>query len=277
MDTNWLTKQGWMEVAVNFGLIVPTDYSDRMFHPSKAITRYEIAVMVDRAMGKVYPANYLSTEELPFTDTDQIPEWVQGYVSEAVKAGVLTGYPDGTFGHKKSATRAEAVAMVQRMLDYTNEGADPDLKLTIKYRPRMWSSDEPAQATTDKVRMQIVDDILYASIYDITTVQTQLMSDNYYGMFWHPIWQQLCISMEGDKFYRAGTNLYGRSSTYGEIISFGQTFPTATRMLDGKIMIPIYDFNSECFEDHGELKGYWDKETNTIALPVDYVDSYHAA
>lgn len=132
MGSNWLTTQGCLDVAVNFGLVVPSDYSNNMFCPSKEITRYEIAVMVDRAMGKVYPASQPLTEELPFSDSDQIPEWGRGYVNEAVKAGVLTGYPDGTFGHSKSATRAEAVVMVQRMLDYTREGVGPDIKLIIK-------------------------------------------------------------------------------------------------------------------------------------------------
>lgn len=119
MGSNWLTKQGWLDTAVSFGLVVPSDYSDGKFSPSKAITRYEIAVMVDRAIGKVYPASQPLTEKLPFTDADQIPEWVRGYISEAAKAGVLTGYPNGSFGHSKPATRAEAVVMVQRMLGYT--------------------------------------------------------------------------------------------------------------------------------------------------------------
>lgn len=275
MDTNWLTTQGWLDVAVNFGLVVPSDYSSRQFQPSKAITRYEIAVMVDRAMGKVYPASQPLTEALPFSDADQIPEWVRGYISEAVKAGVLTGYPDGTFGHSKSATRAEAVVMVQRMLDYTREGVDPAINLIIKYIPDWGSVDEPVQITTKKVRMQIVDNVLYASLYDIITVQKQIMGDQYCRMFWHPIWQQLFVSMDQLSLYRAGTDRYGYFSTYSELESLGDTFPTPTRMLDGEIMIPIYDFNFVYPEHHKKWEGYWDAATNTLTLPVYNPSGFH--
>ena len=182
MDTNWLTTQGWLDVAVNFGLVVPSDYNNNMFRPSKAITRYEIAVMVDRAMGKVYPASRTLTEELPFSDAEQIPEWVRGYINEAVKAGVLTGYPDGTFGHSKSATRAEAVVMVQRMLDYTREGLDPDINLNIFYSPPDGYWESPAEVTTQDVRMQLVDQVLYASLPDILAVQDELMHDGIYTL-----------------------------------------------------------------------------------------------
>ena len=57
MNSHWLTTQGWLEVAVNFGLVVPSDYSSNQFGPSTPISRREIAVMVDRAMGKVWPAS----------------------------------------------------------------------------------------------------------------------------------------------------------------------------------------------------------------------------
>lgn len=274
MDTNWLTTQGWLEVAVNFGLVVPSDYNNNMFRPAKAITRYEIAVMVDRAMGKVYPASQPLTEVLSFSDADQIPEWVRGYISEAVKAGVLTGYPDGTFGHSKSATRAEAVVMVQRMLDYTREGVDPDINLSIVYMPDYGSPSEQAQITTKKVRMQRIDDVLYASIYDIITVQKQLMGDTYCRMFWHPIWQQLFVSMDQLTLYRAGTDRFGYFSTYSKLESLGDTFSTPTRMLDGEIMIPIY-VSATYPEYHHHWEGYWDAATNTLTIPVYNPSGYH--
>lgn len=277
MDTSWLTTQGWLDVAVNFGLVVPSDYSSRQFQPSKAITRYEIAVMVDRAMGKVYPASQPLTEALPFSDADQIPEWVRGYINEAVKAGVLTGYPDGTFGHSKSATRAEAVVMVQRMLDYTQEGVDPNINLTIFYSPPDGYWESPAEVTTQDVRMQLVDQVLYASLPDILAVQDELMHDGIYT-HWHPIWQQLFVDTEWNMSqYRAGAEHYGYFSTYSEVDSMGYVFRNLPRMLDGELMIPIYDFSFEyTIENRGLWDGYWNESTRTLRLVV-YNPGFHSS
>lgn len=277
MNSNWLTSQGWLEVAVNFGLVIPSDYNSQQFNPSKPITRYEIAVMVDRAMGKVYPASQPLTEELPFSDANQIPEWVQGYISEAVKAGILMGYPDGAFRHSETATRAEAVVMVQRMLDYTREGVDPDINLIIKYVPEWGSIDEPTQITTENVRMQIVNDVLYASIRDILTVQDQLMHGEVW-MHWHPVWQQLFILTDTISMYRAGVPYHINSTIdYTEVTDQNTAFCTPTRMLDGEIMIPIYNFNLVYPEYHQQWDGYWNEKTNTITLPVYNPSGYHSS
>ena len=271
MATNWLTTQGWLEVAVNFGLVVPSDYGSNQFGPSTPITRREIAVMVDRAMGKVYPASQPLTEELPFTDADQIPEWVRGYINEAVKAGVLTGYPDGTFGHSKSATRAEAVVMVQRMLDYTREGIDPDINLTIHYSPPGGSWESPAEVTTQDVRMQLVGQVLYASLPDILAVQDELMAGGVYT-HWHPIWQQLFVGTDWNRSeYRAGSKCYNPyASIYSEVDSGSYyAFRELPRMLDSELMIPIYDFSFEYTTENRELwDGYWDNSTRTVTLYV---------
>ena len=77
------------------------------FRPEKAIARYEIALMTDRALGLVYPASQPVEGELPFTDKEEILDWMKGYVNESVKAGVLKGYPDGSFQPNKTSTRAE--------------------------------------------------------------------------------------------------------------------------------------------------------------------------
>lgn len=271
MGANWLTTQGWLDVAVNFGMVVPSDYNNQQFQPSKSITRYEIAVMVDRAMGKVYPASQPLTEDLPFSDADQIPEWVRGYVNEAVKAGVLTGYPDGTFGHSKSATRAEAVIMVQRMLDYTQEGIDPDINLTIHYSPPGGSGESSAEVTTHAVRMQLVDHVLYASLPDILSVQAELMRDGIYT-HWHPIWQQLFVDTDWNSSqYRAGSKCYDEyASIYSEVDSGSYyAFRDLPRMMDSELMIPIYDFSFEyTAENRGLWDGYWNSSTRTMTLYV---------
>ena len=62
-------------------------------------------------------------KDLPFTDNEEILDWMKGYVDMASKAGVVQGYPDNSFRPNKASTRAEAVVMVQRMLDEMEQGA----------------------------------------------------------------------------------------------------------------------------------------------------------
>ena len=43
--------------------------------------------------------------------------WAKDYINQAGSAGLVNGYPDGTFGPNKNITRAEAVTLVNRTLD----------------------------------------------------------------------------------------------------------------------------------------------------------------
>ena len=122
MDDHWLTTQGWTEAALYSGMVVPSDYNGGNFRPEKPIARYEIALMVTRALGQVYEAKQEEGLDLAFTDNEEILDWMKGYVDMASKAGVVQGYPDNSFRPNKASTRAEAVVMVQRMLDEMEQG-----------------------------------------------------------------------------------------------------------------------------------------------------------
>lgn len=132
---HWLYQQGWLEPAVAFGLVVPGDYEHGIFHPDKPITRQEIAVMTVRARGLVRTAVETPAGDLGFSDQAQLPAWVRGYVAQAVKAGILRGYPDGTFGGSQPASRAEAVVMIQRTIADMDQGADPSIQVLVKVAP----------------------------------------------------------------------------------------------------------------------------------------------
>lgn len=75
MGNHWLTKQGWTEVSIASGFLVPEDYPKQIFHPNTPIYRYSIAVMTDRAMGLVLPSMQPLAEPLTFTDQAQIQDW----------------------------------------------------------------------------------------------------------------------------------------------------------------------------------------------------------
>ena len=277
MDQNWLTKQGWTDAAIASGMVVPDDYNGKKFQPTKAIARYEIALMADRALGLVFPANHPLTEPLPFTDAADIQDWAKGYVAEAVKAGVIQGYPDGTFGPKKTATRAEAVVMVSRVLEEMEVGLDPSVAVTVHYvnRDETVVRDLPV---TDALT-QWVDGKLYVSFRHI--YRTWLEARDYSGNeVWNPIRQDFCGVDEGYYVWqvRAGSPKY---QVFGDEIldspivwdneNYFPKFIAPARMLYGEIMVPVYD-GEVLHEDRPDLyfcfNNGWDKDTNIMTLDL---------
>jgi hypothetical protein len=87
-------------------------YEDGTFRPEAGITRQEFAKMVVLAAGLEPDAE----PELAFADTDEIAEWARGYVSAAVKAGIITGVGDNRFAPADPVTRAQAATMIMRSL-----------------------------------------------------------------------------------------------------------------------------------------------------------------
>ncbi|WP_458398811.1 S-layer homology domain-containing protein [Anaerotignum sp.] len=92
-------------------------YDDGTFKPSATINRAEAAVMVANAAGLEADA----TAVTGFADVAGIPAWALGSVGAVVKAGYMSGYPDGTFGAAVSINRAEAISSLDRTMDDKTE------------------------------------------------------------------------------------------------------------------------------------------------------------
>jgi len=84
--------------------------------PEKLITRAEFASLLARSIGLPDKAN-----ELPFTDSKDIPEWARGAVGALYDKGIVKG-DSGLFGKtyfkpQDNVKRSEIVAMVTRAID----------------------------------------------------------------------------------------------------------------------------------------------------------------
>lgn len=105
-DTPFIDDTGWFRSYIATGLkqsiIKVGDYKENSFEPNRVITREEIARMTIRALGK---------------DAEGVKS---GYLALAKKLEIMKGYPDGTMGGDKNATRAEAVVMVMNTLTAKN-------------------------------------------------------------------------------------------------------------------------------------------------------------
>src|SRR5665648_330704 len=96
------TIQSW----VDNGLI--KGYPDGTFKPDNNITRAEFISLVNRAFG------YTETAPISFTDVDQ-NAWYVSAIAVAVKAGYISGYPDGTMRPDNPISREEAATIIMKI------------------------------------------------------------------------------------------------------------------------------------------------------------------
>lgn len=119
-----LTPATWyyrvVATAANHGLV--KGYNAKQFGPHDQVTREQVATMLTRVLQqKEIPAalNEGRISELlgRFKDTKEISAWAKAAAAEAVKQGLVSGYPDRTFKPQNTATRAEVAAMLKRLLE----------------------------------------------------------------------------------------------------------------------------------------------------------------
>jgi len=108
--------QGSVAASVAAGYLkgYPVGDSKIEFEPLKNITRVELAAVLARVSTEKLDTQQIQATN--FADQEKIPEWAKDAVDTAVQAGLIKGYPDGTFQPQKDVTRAEAVAMLDRLL-----------------------------------------------------------------------------------------------------------------------------------------------------------------
>ena len=106
---------GCIQAAVGAGLV--KGYEEGEFLPNDPITRQEMAVLLARALGRGSAAAASAGDSTAFADDEDISFWARGFVVVAVQQDLISGYPDNTFGPGNYATRAEACAMIYRLME----------------------------------------------------------------------------------------------------------------------------------------------------------------
>ena len=96
-------------------------YEDDTVRPENNITRAEVATIFFRLLTDDSRARYWSQTNA-FSDVSS-SDWFNNAVSTMANAGILTGYPDGTFKPNAPITRAEFAAIAARFSDVTYNGA----------------------------------------------------------------------------------------------------------------------------------------------------------
>ncbi|KAB8137488.1 hypothetical protein F9U64_09195 [Gracilibacillus oryzae] len=109
-------KESVKDVA---GADILVGYGDNTFRPEEEMTREEIIAVMIRAYEYAKGTDIeADAEEMlaDFVDADEISEWAKQEVAEAIAAHLVYGVTENEIQPGKDVTRAEAAAMIQRLL-----------------------------------------------------------------------------------------------------------------------------------------------------------------
>jgi hypothetical protein len=105
-DQDWFAQDVKSALAAGFA----SGYPDGTFRPQDGVSRQEGACM----LANLLKLDGAATSD--FSDSGDIDSWAKPSVSGLVAAGIMTGYPDGSFRPQEAITRAEAVVMINGAL-----------------------------------------------------------------------------------------------------------------------------------------------------------------
>ncbi len=124
-DIHW--AQRVLRAANELGIVTSSEWADTSL--DKEITRNEMARILIRLDNKVLGNTDVSTTgvENYITDYKQLDSNYKVYIEQAVSKGLLEGDASGKYNGTKTGTRAEASAMIVRLLD---ENARKDIDVS---------------------------------------------------------------------------------------------------------------------------------------------------
>lgn len=106
---SWASEE--LQTAVEAAIL--KGYEDQSIRPLAEVSRAEMAVMILRA----YPAAKASNEAPSFSDTADIPSWALEAVGILQELKLLAGRNNNSFAPNETATRAEAITVLIRLLE----------------------------------------------------------------------------------------------------------------------------------------------------------------
>lgn len=99
------------DIAIAAAQGIINGYPDGSFRPDETTSRVEMAVMIGNAL----QLKGMRTGERPFTDV-HTNHWASELLTTMKSDGWVTGYPDGSYKPSQSATRAEFVTFIARII-----------------------------------------------------------------------------------------------------------------------------------------------------------------
>jgi len=208
--THWCLP--FLERALKANVVTRNDYGQN-FGPDEVIPREEMAHLLlkgsDAFIAQHPEIRFEKEDTVPdFTDSVKIQERYRAAVMECARRGLIKGYPDGSFRPAGALTRAEACAVLTRMLGISGQhvllatprpgfkwdgsdlfflGSAAAFEGTVNFRVRVQSSpSSPVGAPTDPSKSPV-------SILESYTTSTNGMG---WGSFGFCIHQSLLAGQE---------------------------------------------------------------------------------
>ena len=118
------TAGHWAEEVISTAAYngVVEGYGNNKFMPDEYITREQMAHMI---VNVTKLASVI--EDITYKDQSSISEWARESLTNAVKNGIIEGYPDNTVRPQANATRAEAATVIAKAFQGVTPEADPAL------------------------------------------------------------------------------------------------------------------------------------------------------
>ena len=113
-----VAKDSWYHGFVEWGsdekLI--NGIGEGLFAPEKTITREDAAVIICR-----YAKLEAGESKLEFTDAESISAYALDAVKAVTASGIMSGFPDGSFGPKAELSRAQFCKILSEVLKTTSK------------------------------------------------------------------------------------------------------------------------------------------------------------
>lgn len=122
-----VTATAWyrnaISIASEFGIVL--GYNDGAFRGNQTITREEGMAMIARGYQLIKPGHAISETEISrllagYEDAFQVARWARPSVATLLSTDIVQGSGDKGLTPKSTMTRAETVALMQRLLQVTN-------------------------------------------------------------------------------------------------------------------------------------------------------------
>jgi len=111
--------QLYIDKAISLGIIRSTDFSSY----TKPITRGEMAKICQKVVESLEGNQSYKLEsdiQMALTDYSTVrSSGYESYILHVYELGIITGYPDGSFGPNKLLMRSEASTVIRRIIDTT--------------------------------------------------------------------------------------------------------------------------------------------------------------
>ncbi len=116
VDFNDVNKADWFYQAIRKACAAQllAGYGDGSIKPQKQVSRAEASVILSRALK--LENNHGKGKNQVFTDAANIPKWAEEPINAVVSENIMTGYPDHSIRPDGHLTRAEAAAILTRVI-----------------------------------------------------------------------------------------------------------------------------------------------------------------